>query len=378
VGHQESNEAFAKSEDVDRDLNLKADLTELTQVRAKLERLEAIVTANDLKHSGTMEDLKEQVTKGNANNITANRKMIEENQRVISTLKADGATMDKRMVTAEGQIGKLTQDTKIVMGKQEEMQQRQDGTIWRACQSLQGLFHTMEGKMTTLGDGLQQLRSSEEEFKAFATQRFQQLFDADEQVKEQVKFLVEASEMLKRRTREFQKKQETQVKDLTSSEDKLTQQMAAIERSFKGQERELKTIEKRIPQVLSLLAADPPPPADLGPVDSNQHLNGVLAQLERISDGTATKLPRPLGNDMRVMADQDANLMSALANIAGMAPLPLGAPGSSAKMPPGGYAAQSPRLPMPGLKLAPPAGAAGASGPLGSARKEAAKKGLRS
>merc|ERR1719424_1749573 len=129
VGHQESNEAFAKSEDVDRDLNLKADLTELTQVRAKLERLEAIVTANDAKHNGTMEDLKEQVTNANANNITANRKMIEENQRVIGTLKADGVTMDKRMVTAEGQIGKLSQDTKTVMGKQEEMQQRQDGTI---------------------------------------------------------------------------------------------------------------------------------------------------------------------------------------------------------------------------------------------------------
>merc|ERR1719345_111950 len=223
------------------------------------------------------------------------------------------------MVTAEGQIGKLTQDTRIVMGKQEEMQQRQDGTIWRACQSLQGLFHTMEGKMSTLGDGLQQVRSNEEQFKAFSTQRFQQLFDADEQVKEQVKFLVEASEMLKRRTREFQKKQDTQVKDLTSSEDKLSQQMAAIERSFKGQERELKTIEKRIPQVLSLLASESP--ADPGPVDSNQHLNGVLAQLERISDGTATRLPRPLGNDMRVMADQDTNLMSALANLAGMAPL---------------------------------------------------------
>merc|ERR1719424_1159449 len=377
VGHQESNEAFAKSEDVDRDLNLKADITELTQIRAKLERLEAIVSANDLKHNGTMEDLKEQVTNANANNIKANRTMIEENQKLIGTLKTDGVAMDKRMVTAEGQIGKLTQDTRIVMCKQEEMQQRQDGTIWRACQSLQGLFHTMEGKMSTLGDGLQQLRSNEEQFKAFSTQRFQQLFDADEQVKEQVKFLVEASEMLKRRTREFQKKQDIQVKDLTSSEDKLTQQMAAIERSFKGQERELKTIEKRIPQVLSLLASDPSPPPDTGPVDSNQHLNGVLAQLERISDGTATRLPRPLGNDMRVMADQDTNLMSALANLAGMAPLPLGAGGSAAKPQPAGYA-QSPRLPMPGLKLAPPAGPAGASGPLGSARKEAAKKGLRS
>merc|ERR1712178_594291 len=114
------------------------------------------------------------------------------------------------------------------------MQERQDGVIWRACQSLQGLFHGMDGKVTDLSEELKLLRSHGDKFQEFATTRVQQLFDDDEELKEQVKFLMEASEMLKRRSREFNKTHTTQLKELKSSESKLTDQMATLERSFKA------------------------------------------------------------------------------------------------------------------------------------------------
>merc|ERR1711959_360851 len=101
----------------------------------------------------------------------------------------------------------------------------------------------MEGKVHSLGDELKALHANVEQFHAFATQRVQQLFDDDEQVKEQVKFLMEASEMLKRRTREFNKNHTAQLKELKGSESKLTEQMTTLERSFKSHERELRALE---------------------------------------------------------------------------------------------------------------------------------------
>jgi hypothetical protein len=339
VGHQESKEEFAKEVNVEKALKLKADLQELTQVRAKLERLEAIVTDNDLKHNSLMAELKAQVYENNATNIDANRSMIETNAATIEKLKKGQIVIDKRVSTAEDHITQLTEDTKLVSEKQYDMQERQDGTIWRACQSLQGLFHGMEVKMSSFDEELQLMRSNEEQFKNFSTQKIQQLFDADEQVKEQVKFLIEASEMLKRRTREFKKSYDAQVKDLASSESKLTEQVAAIERSFKGQERELRALEKRVPHALTLLAAEFLPPAEPASLDPNQHLSGVLAQLEKIASGPVQKFPRPMGNDLRMIADQDSTLMPALRTQ-------------------GAYGL-SPRVPLPsGLRPAPPSGVA--------------------
>jgi hypothetical protein len=57
IGHQESQQEYAKEEFVEKSLKLKADLNELTEVRSKLERLEAIVSSNDTKHNSTMDEL---------------------------------------------------------------------------------------------------------------------------------------------------------------------------------------------------------------------------------------------------------------------------------------------------------------------------------
>merc|ERR1719230_973535 len=104
----------------------------------------------------------------------------------------------------------------------------------------------MEGRVHDLGDDLKSFHADVEKFQNFATQRVQQLFDGEEQVREQLKFLMEASEMLKRRSREFNKNHTAQLKDLTSSDKSLSEQMATLERSFKGHERELRALEKRI------------------------------------------------------------------------------------------------------------------------------------
>merc|ERR1740117_15464 len=173
--------------------------------------------------------------------------MIETNKELIAKLVEEGNGMNQRMTTAEDQVGQLSADTQKLTETQEDMQGRQDGVIWRACQSLQGLFNTIDGKVNDLNVELKTMCSSGEQFQTFSTQRFNQLFDYDEQVKEQIKFLMEASEMLKRRAREFNKNHTGQLKEIATSETKLTEQMTAIERSLKAHGRELRALEKLSP-----------------------------------------------------------------------------------------------------------------------------------
>jgi chromosome segregation ATPase len=329
IGHQESQEEFAKTGEVEKYLKQKADLAELTQVRAKLERLEAVVTANDMKHNTSMDDMNQMVTKSNASNIQINRQMIEENKNLIAQLQNDTQSLMTRMDGAEEQIEKLNEDTANIAEKQGDIQERQDNVIWRACQSLQGLFQGMEGKVNDLNEDLTDMRTNVDKFQDFATQRIQQLFDDDEQVKEQVRFLMEASEMLKRRSREFTKTHNSQLKDLQSSEAKLMEQMGTLERSFKAHERELRAIEKRTPTLSSALATMasgdilPPVIAEPVPLDPNQNLQNVLTQLEMIANGTPmpSKALMPLG--------ANAGLSPPLPLKSPRPPLPMGPTGST-------------------------------------------------
>jgi len=316
-----------------------ADLEELTQVRAKLERLEAVVTANDLKHIHRMDELAEQVTQSQASAIKSNAGMIEHNKTMIQKLEQDGIDINSRVSATEEQIGQLSEEGKSLADKYVEMQDRNEGVIWRACVTLQGLFQTLEGKVQYLSSDVTSLVSNVEQFRDFSSGKFQQCCDDAEEVKEQVKFLMETSEMLKRRAREFNKNHSSQLKELSSSEAKLVEQVAAIERALKVQERELRSMEKRV-QGAPLLSGSPPrPPVDPVPVDPNEHLQGVLVQLEKIASTTPQKLPRSFGGDYRTMQEQEAALMPNLAGLAGLA-----SQGAARNV--GAYGL-SPRLPLP-------------------------------
>merc|ERR1719506_1622144 len=117
IGHQESKEEFAKEVNVEKALKLKADLVELTQVRAKLERLEAIVTANDLKHNHRMDELAEQVTQSQAINIKSNRTMIEQNKALIQKLEQEGILINKRVTVTEESIRQISDNAKSLADK---------------------------------------------------------------------------------------------------------------------------------------------------------------------------------------------------------------------------------------------------------------------
>lgn len=257
-------------------------------------------------------------------------------------MEEEGAVIAGRLASAEDEISKLGTDSQGLADKYVEIQERQDGVIWKACLTLQGLFQTLEGKVVDLNGEVSTLQSHSDTFKSFCSDKFTQMCDDDEQVKEQIKFLMESSEMLKRRAREFNKTHASQLKELSTNEGKLAEQVAAMERSLKGFERELKAVEKRARTALALQDCEPSPPSEPVPVDPNTHLKGVLVQLEHIANGTAQKLPRPVGTGYGMPEGQDVALNSALASIAALAPR-----GADSAVRTQGAYGLSPRVPLP-------------------------------
>lgn len=359
IGHQESKEEFAKEVNVEKALQLKADVVELTEVRATLERLEAVIAARDLKHEADLETLRELVTQSNSKNIETNRSMIAANRAMIEDLAAKESALDDRMTTVEKHMDQKGDERLKLEEKVHKIEERQEGVIWITCQSLQTQFQGMVSKVSDLGAEEKLMHSRVEQLEGFVSQKFQQVFDSEEQVMDQIKFLMEASEMLKRRSREFNKSCSAQLKDLASSESKLTEQMSTLERLLKVQERELRALEKRSPNAIG----NPAPPLDPVPLDPNQHLKGVLAQLERIAGGIGEKLPPP--SDLKATADSDLGLISALAGLTSQSPQ------TSARAQ-GAYGL-SPRLPLP--RPAPPTAQAIAAIPSpGTARSHVPRR----
>merc|ERR1712232_897738 len=108
---------------------------------------------------------------------------------------------------------------------------------------------------------------------------------------ERLNFLMEASEMLKRRLREQHKSHAAQVRDVAENEERLCEQMAALERSIKLHEREFKTLKRQDGDGMLLKATRQQAAPE---VDPNDHLLNVLAKLDKIAEsGVAADAPLP-------------------------------------------------------------------------------------
>merc|ERR1712014_564208 len=125
--------------------------------------------------------------------------------------------------------------------------------------------------------------------------RFDQLFKQGETFEEQLKFLMEAAEMVKRRLREHQKSQTARFKEVEEAEEKLSEQIAALERSLTAHKRDMKAIERRTSDGNTMAAISTPRDIVLAEPknqDPNVHLMGVLAQLEKIATGPPAQVPQ--------------------------------------------------------------------------------------
>eukprot|EP00929_Paragymnodinium_shiwhaense_P009036 TRINITY_DN113062_c0_g1_i1.p1 TRINITY_DN113062_c0_g1~~TRINITY_DN113062_c0_g1_i1.p1 ORF type:complete len:522 (+),score=176.70 TRINITY_DN113062_c0_g1_i1:152-1717(+) len=314
---------------VDLAMKAKADFSEVSEVRARLERLEVLVTHTDARHSAKLEECRGDFAKRlqqQADDLSA---FLSENAKSITNLKQEQAAVVQRLQNAEEELAGVKETGQRILDVEQLMKQRQEDIMTSVAQ-LRGQLSTVEQGSDRLRSSLQTVTGEAAEFRDGAKQKFSDLSTQCDAFRERLDFLMEATEMMKRKTRENTKSTNSKFTEAADERDKHSTQLAALEKSFKKQEKELRAIEHRVNKAegstsmggAALRLALPAPfsalEGDLGG-DPNERLKGIMDQLDRIatsghpfeemgvevdtrrpplpwSDGTAvTKLPPALG-----------------------------------------------------------------------------------
>jgi hypothetical protein len=294
IGHREAlNQEFAKKADrevVDQALRTKAARDEVNEVRARLERLEVLVAHTDAKLSAKI-DSQSQSSADHAKQEAENQlSSIAENISAIDALRNETLALSRRIESGEGERASLAERTNKLRENQVEMKRNQDTLILPFVNSAQERMSKTVAAGEQLQQELQAIANESRAFQAALQEKTDGLTATSNTCREQLEFLMQETDMVKRRSRESSKSNAGKFKELSVEDEKLMEQIAILERQVKTSERELRMLFNRqagrTQDGGGPLQALPAPPE---PLDGNDRLRGVLEQLEKI----ATAVPAP-------------------------------------------------------------------------------------
>jgi hypothetical protein len=280
VGHREAlNSEFNKKADkqaVEEALTKKVDVTSFTELSERLERLEVLVSKNDAKHSAKLQELWQETER--ARNALESRVETSRasNSQAISKLHKEHQGAVQRLGVVESEAEKLKRRTNSLDETLSAAKKRQEEFVVVTLRRLEEHLGTVDALAKSTQQELNSLEALVQSFKRDSGDRFGELGRQAATSKEHIEFLMQATEMIKRRAREQTKSNAGQFSELGDGQKKLSEQLAALERQFKRQERDMKA-ELRNTQ---RSAAEVSPP-----LDGNDRLRGVLEQLEKIGAG---------------------------------------------------------------------------------------------
>jgi len=287
IGHREAlNREFAKKSNqswVEEQLRLKTDLTDLNEVRASLERLEVQVAHNDAKQSKHVQELRDETEAKRLAMAKEHLAMISTNRTSIAELRGEHECTVAKLTTAEGEIVLLNRRSQELGEILDTVRKRQEEVVITSIEAIQAHLAAVDTAAQKTQSDLQQLAGEVSEFRETSKQKFSDLYMKMAICKEQLEFLMQAVDAIKKRSRETAKAHTTQFKEITDDQEKMAENLADMERSLKRSEREIRDVDRRTMKALD--DGLPPDPLPLPPPDQNERLKGVLEQLELIANG---------------------------------------------------------------------------------------------
>merc|ERR1719356_2024749 len=98
----------------------------------------------------------------------------------------------------------------------------------------------MDSAALKTADDLMRLTTGSKSFQEVAQKNNEELARQGADCKEQIEFLMQATDMIKRKAREATKTSTAKFAELTEEDERLREQLAALERGLKRQERDLR------------------------------------------------------------------------------------------------------------------------------------------
>lgn len=313
VGHINAlNGQFAKKADkehVDDALGQKADWDEVNNIRARLERLEVLVQQTDAKQTDAVEALRYETCRDRRALEEKHIALISENTNGIDSLHNEHKVFVQRLGSAEEEVASLKCVSERLGQDLQALQEQHSQVIVPSIAAMQEELRQVQGTAARLQEDLRGLLARTEAFEATAVGKFSNLFQQAEHCREQLEFLMQATEMIKRRSRDVAKTTSDQFKVGAEDHERLGQQVAALERQLKRQEKEVRHLEGRASLKTDGRSTQLPLPGiDLKSGDPSDRLKGVLDQLEKIAassppeeqlgiEWNPKRPPLPLGSD---------------------------------------------------------------------------------
>lgn len=281
VGHLDAlDQQFGQKADatmVDLALKSKADFADMTDVRARLERLEVLFAHSDAQNRERLEELRDDLTQKRDKMMAHVQAQLDAHTETMSELREELACHSRRISSTEGSTRELTQaagrltEGQALVEERQESTERALGELQESCGEVRAAQERSEANQQALTANLSSLADSvnadnDASAKKFAVHS------------EQIEFLMQATEMLKRRLRETSKAHKDSCQELTEQHEGLVEKLSALERSLKQQERDMKSLagEPPVGKALTQKALGPLPTPDA-------HLRSVLEQLEQIA-----------------------------------------------------------------------------------------------
>lgn len=294
---------FARKADADwsqEQLGKKADLDDFVDVKARLERLEVLFAEQRAQMPIILQQYADKSAADLAAAVSSNRAKMEANKVLIAAIRADHQEVLKRLTKTEEQLVTMTEYHDTHRGITDTLQDAHENVVLTGIGKLQSNLADLEGFTKKAHAALEALGKETRQFHESAQANFKELQSQASSDKRQLELLMDAVEMQKRRAREFTKSNTAALKDLTEEQEKLAQQINAVEVFAKGQERKGRAVAPTRPAVDSgpthQLRAPTPDAGSLRcitPDGRQSEANSTLEQLERIIAGASLPPEQP-------------------------------------------------------------------------------------
>eukprot|EP00931_Biecheleriopsis_adriatica_P090679 TRINITY_DN64620_c0_g1_i1.p1 TRINITY_DN64620_c0_g1~~TRINITY_DN64620_c0_g1_i1.p1 ORF type:complete len:562 (+),score=149.22 TRINITY_DN64620_c0_g1_i1:60-1745(+) len=259
IGQREALESeFSKKADsayVEKALKAKADCTDVNDIRARLERLEIQVAHNEEKQSKSLEALRTEITTDLTERFEKMSTIMKEANATMSGSKQTFTDLRNRLDRTEHRLGGLDSSSEKLSKALRGLESLNESTVIPRLQSLEDRVSENESGGSERQDMIGSLERSTQDLREVVDQRFNDLGKQGEQIKEQLEFLMEATDMIKRRQKEMSKSTTGRFREMADDQDKYFQQLSAMERVIKKQERDVRAMETHTAKAITAQAA---------------------------------------------------------------------------------------------------------------------------
>jgi len=305
IGHREAlNGEFAKKADkqtVEEALKMKADTDDVNEVRARLERLEVMVSHTDARQTSALEALRDEMDQKRSETAERQQAAINQNAATMTDLKAAHDAILQRLSGAEAEITSLGTASNKLREVQQLLKSRQDEVILPKMSEMQEQLQRVEAAAGQMQQDLQTMERDAADFREGSQRTVEFLSSQVKSSKENVEFLLQETEMIKRRAVQLTKKHTASCEKHTDEQERLSQQLQALERDLKRQGRDVRAAAAGRSQSLDdhsavaglraltggapggALAALPAPPDATAAADAGDRLRSMMEQIERIA-----------------------------------------------------------------------------------------------